>query len=90
MLKKFDDGTFLDNIADGNQEFTPIQIIGMMIATAHKHYEQEYKRELKKIHGMRDNPFILGRYVENELKMKYDPQKGDFVEEEGLKSSLLI
>lgn len=81
-MKKFDDGNFLNSIAEGGTQFTPIQIIGMMIASAHTHYLKEHQDFLRKLHGLRDNPIYLTRMIENELKLKFNGETGEFEEPE--------
>jgi len=78
MITKFDDGNFLQSLSEGKTEFTPIQIIGMMIASCHTHYLEEHLKFLMKLHGVRDNPIMLTRMIENQLKVKYDANTGEF------------
>jgi len=81
-MKKFDDGNFLNTIAEGGTEFTPMQIIGMMIASAHTHYLEEHQNILRKMHGVRDNPIYLTKMIETQLKMKFNGETGEFEEVE--------
>ena len=79
-LKKFDDQTAIQEIVDQGKEFSPTQIIGMMIARMHDHYNEEHKNFVRRVHALRDDPIFLTRVCENQLRSKFNPHTGEFEE----------
>lgn len=81
-LKKFDADAKLTEIAMLDKEFTPMQIIGILIVSMHEHYLEEHQKVLTKLHGTRNDPIYLTRVIENNLRAKYDLDKEEFVKVE--------
>jgi hypothetical protein len=75
----------IEIVQQGN-DLSAVQIIGMMIARMHEHYNEEHKRFVRQVHSLRNDPIYLTRVVENQLKLKFNPETTEF--EEVKKSSL--
>lgn len=85
-LRKFDEQEAMTEIVNQGNDLSPVQIIGMMIARMHEHYNEEHKRFVRQVHSLRNDPIYLTRVIENQLKLKYNANKNEF--EEITKSSL--
>lgn len=79
-LRKFNDQEAMVEIVSQGKDLSAVQIIGMMIARMHEHYNEEHKRFITKLHGLRNDPIWLSRNIENQLKQKYNPETDKFEE----------
>ena len=77
-LRKFDDQSAMEEIANQNNDLTPIHIIAMMIARMHEYYNEEHKKFVRKVHGLRDDPIYMTRIIENQLRSKFNPETNEF------------
>ena len=77
-LRKFNDQEAMIEIVQQGKDFSAVQIIGMMIARMHEHYNEEHKKFIAKLHGLRNDPIYLTRVIENQLKRKFNPETGEF------------
>jgi len=77
-LKKFDDETAMNEIANQGQDLTPIHVISMMIARMHEYYNEEHKKFVRQIHGFRNDPVWLNKIIQNQLKSKFNPETNSF------------
>ena len=79
-LRKFNDQEAMIEIASQGKDLSAVQIIGMMIARMHDHYNEEHKAFITRLHDLRNDPIYLTRVIENQLKMKYDYETNEFKE----------
>lgn len=64
-MKQFNVDEFMARDA-GN--FRPEQVLGMLVATMHQHYEEEHKKKLREFLGVYDNPIELKQKIMKELE----------------------